>query len=198
MDGYQVDPDALAEASQGINDTIGELKSLGIEESGEVGRGFSNISLSGLEIGHGDLQGSFDQFCERWSWGVRTLVQDGNEIAQRLGLSAGMYNDMEQYAIGTLKDLVNAAGGNPHADNKQVEHESWSQLMDDQKPDYSAKSWEQAGQQIGDQWKAEGRDLAEGPYGLGKTAADAAGYGDQFSKAEDQVFGPAPKQQGGK
>jgi hypothetical protein len=30
--------------------------------------------------------------------------------------------------------------------------------------------------------------------GLGKTAAELAGAGDEFAKTEDQVFGPAPGQ----
>jgi hypothetical protein len=112
--GYQVDPEALKLAAEGINGAISELKSLGIEESGEVGRGFSNVELTGMQLGNAGLRGDFDAFCERWSWGVRTLVQDGNEIAKRLGLSAGIYYDQEQYTEGTLKDVVNAATGNPY------------------------------------------------------------------------------------
>ena len=43
------------------------------------------------------------------------------------------------------------------------------------------------------QGKAEGRDLAEGPLGVAKTAAGLAGVGDEFAKTEDDVFGPAPE-----
>lgn len=195
-DGYGVDPGALAETARGINDTIAELKTLGIDESAEVGRGFSDISLRGMQLGHQGLQESFDQFCERWSWGVRTLVQDGNQIAVRLGLSAGLYHDMEDYAVSALKDLVVDAGGNPHADDKQVEKQSWSQIAHDNaaSPDFGAASWDKAGQQITAQWKAEARDAAEGPDGMGKQAADLLGYGQQFARTEDEVSGSAPKQ----
>lgn len=197
MGGFGVDPDALSETAKGISDAINELKSLGIDESAEVGRGFSNLALTGEQAGHPDVQGALDQFCERWSWGVRTLVQDGNEIAQRLDLSAGMYHDMEDYALGTLKDLAVDVGGNPHADDKQVEKESWGQIATESTtPDYSAASWDKAGHEMAGQWKAEGRDLAEGPYGVGKTTADLTGHGQQFAQSEDEVFGPAPKQEG--
>jgi hypothetical protein len=130
---------------------------------------------------------------------VRTLVQDGNQFAARLGLAAGMYHDVEDYAVGVLKDLAVDGGGNPHADDKDVEHESWSQIAGDSAahPDYSAKSWDKAGQDMGAQWQAEGRDLAEGPLGLGKTVANAAGDGAQFAHAEDQVLGAAQPKPGG-
>lgn len=174
-DGYAVNPRALEETAQGINDAIAELKTLGIDESAEVGRGFSDISLRGMQLGHQGLQESFDQFCERWSWGVRTLVRDGNQIAVRLGLSAGMYHDMENYAVGVLKDLVVDGGGNPHADDKQVEKQSWDQITHDNAytPDFSADSWGRAGQQIGAQWTAAARDTVEGPYGPAPTQPES-------------------------
>jgi hypothetical protein len=119
--GFEVDPAMLQEAAKGINDTIAELKTLGIDEAAETGRGFGGLSLRGVQVGHQGLQQAFSEFCDRWSWGVRTLVNDGNEIAQRLGLSAGTYHDVEQYTVGVLKDAVNALAGDPHAANQQVE-----------------------------------------------------------------------------
>lgn len=196
MGGFGVDPDALQETAQGISDTIGELKSLGIDESAGVGRGFSNLSLTGEQAGHPDAQSALEEFSQRWSWGVRTLVQDGNQFAAMLHLSAGAYHDMEDYAVGALKDIAVDLGGDPYAQDEQVEKESWGQLAQSDIPDYSGQSFDQAGQEIAGQWKAEGRDLAEGPYGLNKDIADATGAGQQFSQAEDQIFGPAPRQDG--
>jgi len=165
---------------------------LGISEAAEVGRGFSGLALRGLQVGHQGLQSAFSTFCDRWSWGVRALVQDGNEVAQRLGLSAGLYHDMEQYAIGTFKDVANAAVGDPHASDQQVENQSWSQMMQKDNPDYSGQSWQKAGQNMANTWKQEGRDVAEGPMGINKAIADATGQGQRFSQAENQVFGPPP------
>jgi hypothetical protein len=31
-----------------------------------AGRGFSDLALSGLELGHGGLTSALDSFCERW------------------------------------------------------------------------------------------------------------------------------------
>lgn len=190
--GYQVNPGLLQEASTGIENTIGELKTLGISEEAEEGRGFGSLSLSQMQMGSGGLQGSFSGFCDRWSWGVRSLVKEGNQIAQTLGLNAGSYYDAEQYAVGVLKDAVNAVAGDPHASNQQVENESFGQIAAADTPDYSAASWDKTGQDAAQTWSGVGRDLAEGPMGLGKDAADALGDGQEFSAMEDQAFGPAP------
>jgi hypothetical protein len=189
--GYEVRPDALRQAAKGINDTISELKTLGIVEEAETGRGFGSLELTGMQVGHQGLQQAFSEFCDRWSWGVRTLVQDGSEIATRLGLAAGIYNDMEQYGVGVLKDAASDLGGDPHASDEQVENESWQRLAAANTPDDSAQSWQKAGDHMAATWQAEGRDLAEGPMGLTKTVADAAGQGDTFARGEDAVFGPA-------
>jgi hypothetical protein len=126
-DGYAVDRAALAEAAQGLNDVISELSGLGLDETGEVGRGFSGLALSGLQAGDADLAGAFGNFCDRWSWGVRALVQDGNQFAQRLGLSAGLYSDVENQVTGAIKDIVVAGAGDPHMSDQQAAAASWSQ-----------------------------------------------------------------------
>ncbi|MFF3911678.1 hypothetical protein ACFYZJ_38440 [Streptomyces sp. NPDC001848] len=200
-EGYQVDPDALRMAAKGINEAIDELKSLGIDESGEIGRGFSNIELTGMELGDAGLRSAFDAFCERWSWGVRTLVHDGNEIALRLGLSAGLYHDQEQYVEKMLKDVVNAGMGNPDLTQEQVEAQSWGKTLSDNSfndfrhADWSEKSIEEAAQHSAQTWKAEGRDVMDGPMGWRKQVADAAGYGAEYDRAQDEMFGPERKSQ---
>ncbi|MCX4747431.1 hypothetical protein OG455_18210 [Kitasatospora sp. NBC_01287] len=164
-DSYEVNPDALKATAKGINDAIAELRTLGIDESAEGGRGFSEIALTGMQVGNPGLQSALDDFCERWSWGVRTLVHDGNEIAQRLGLSAGMYYDQEQYASGMLKDVVSAAMGDPDLTQDQVESRSWGQTWSDNEyaqvrdADYSAGSFEKAAANSRAAWSAEGKDI---------------------------------------
>jgi hypothetical protein len=69
--GLTVNRAALIETAQGINETIGALTGLGFDEEAEVGRGFSGLSLSGLQVGDAGLQSAFAGFCDRWSWGVR-------------------------------------------------------------------------------------------------------------------------------
>ena len=164
-DGFTVDRAALLETAQGINDTIGALEGLGFDEEAEVGRGFSGLALSGLQVGYAGLQSAFAGFCDRWSWGVRTLVQDGNQFAQRLGLSAGTYADAEQSIIGSVKNLVDAGIGDPHLSDSQVAQGSWAQaagVAPGQAPnDLSTSAWRQAGRQMGQTWQAEGHDAAK-------------------------------------
>lgn len=192
-EGYSVDPEALKMAADGINNSINELKSLGIDESAEVGRGFSNVDLTGMELGNSDLHSSFAKFSERWAWGVRTLVQDGNELARRLGLSAGIYHDQEQYVVGVTKDVANAAAGNPDLTTDQVEKQSLSKSVGNAwTPDYSAQSAAKAADDMKKTWQAEGRDMMGsrvGPPGLVRAAHEAVGSGSEYDQLETDMFG---------
>ncbi|MCX5210309.1 hypothetical protein OG689_13580 [Kitasatospora sp. NBC_00240] len=198
MTGFQVDPQALQLAAKGIDAAIAELKELGVTGSAVTGRGFSMLELSGLAMGDGELQGAFAGFCDRWEWGVRTLVQDGNEIAVRLGLSAGLYHEQEQYLSGVAKNIASAAMGNPHLTGEDAEQKTWGQIGADnpwtqiEHADYSAESFGKSGDRIGTAWKEAGRDLSNGPLGLQEKAADLAGKGAEYRAVQDQVFGPRP------
>lgn len=173
MTEYQVDPQALKLAADGINHSIDELKSIGIVETAEVGRGFENLKLTGMEIGHPDLQGILDEFCERWGWGVRAMIQDGNQFAERLNLSAGLYHDQEQYVSGVAKDVYSAAMGNPNLTQEEVEGRSWGDTLKDNavtqfaNADYSARSFEAAALHSDATWKNTGADLLESRIALG-------------------------------
>jgi hypothetical protein len=179
IDGYQVDPQALQETAKGINDAIAELKTLGFVGEAMEGRGFGNIILGSDQLGHPGLASSFSDFTDRWGWGVRALIQDGNEIARRLGLSAGMYWEQEQYTEGALKDAVTSAMGNPHLTDEQAEQRSWSQTMSDNPvnddllhADYSAESSRQANADIAKTWTAEGMDYVNTTWQHAKVVAD--------------------------
>ncbi len=196
--GYQVNPASLQETAKGINDTISNLKSLGVAGTADAGRGFSDMELTGMQVGHAGLMNGFNDFCNKGSWGVRTLVQDGNQFASTLNLNAGSYADMEQYASGTFKDLYSDALGNPDLTDQQVESESWGTVLADNPindvmhPDYSAASAAKARADISATWKAEGRDVMNGFEGMNQTLANQAGVGAQFNQAENDMFGPAP------
>ncbi|MET8853862.1 hypothetical protein [Amycolatopsis sp. NPDC004625] len=191
-DGYEVTPEILKRTAKGINDIIAELKDLGIAESGEIGRGFSQLELRGMQVGDRALETQFAEFCERWTWGVRSLVQDGNQFASMLHLAAGEYHDAEQYAIGVLKDATGSLAGDPHKTDDQIEQESFGDIAGQANPvngDYSAASFEKLGSDASQTWRTEGRELSEGPMGLGKDVENAIGAGDQADRARDQVFG---------
>ncbi|MFB7618302.1 hypothetical protein [Kitasatospora sp. NPDC056181] len=178
--GFGVDPQALKLAEEGINSAIAELQGLGIAGLAESGRGFSELELTGMEAGHPDLQAVFTDFCERWSWGVRSLVQEGTDIAVKLGLSAGYYHEQEKYGSGLLKDVVAAGIGNPHQTEEQIEGKSWDAVLGDNpytqltNPDFSQESADKAFDNIGKTWKDVGKEKLEGPFGIYKSIAEAA------------------------
>ena len=180
--GYEVDPESLAQSSKGINGDIEELRDHGVVGTGDVGRGFSQLGLSGMDVGHAGLKGAFDEFCTRWSWGVRTLVQDGNEIAVRVGLNAGKYALMEQYGKDLMKQLYVDAAGNPHMTDDQATQTSWSDLMaQSTSVDYSTKSFDDATDRMGDSWKDTWEDTKESrsdPLGTTMDDLDTAFNGD--------------------
>ena len=165
MGEYQVDPQALKLTAKGINDAIGELKAVGFAEGAGSGRGFTGLELSGMEISTPGCKDALDEFCERWQWMVRALVQQGNEIAQKLDLSAGIYQDQENYVSGALKDVVSAAMGNPDLTQEQVEGRSWGQTFADNQytqvrdADYSAKSFQEAAVHSEATWKGVEADV---------------------------------------
>lgn len=198
-DEYQVSPAALRQTAQGIQDTISHLQDLGIQGTADAGRGFSELSLRGMQVGHAGLQQAFEQFCDRWSWGVRTLVQDGNQIAQQLGLNAGAYYDAETYGSGVFKDAVSGMMGNPHLSDKQVETESWAQVAADnptndlRHADYSTQSFATAARDITTTWQAETRDMIDTRLGLGQNPAGQASPSSSLAQAQDEMFGPAPQ-----
>ncbi|MBT2492122.1 hypothetical protein J7E96_27100 [Streptomyces sp. ISL-96] len=101
-----------------------ELKELGFDIDANLGRGFDDLELAGLELGDKPLQEVFAEFCDRWGWGVRTLMQDASNFAVGLGLNAGLYHEQERYAANTLKTVWNQVAGNPYATQEEIEKTS--------------------------------------------------------------------------
>lgn len=148
--GYDVDPAALTLAASGINGVITELRDLGIVGTGDLGRGFSNMGLSGMDVGHAGLTSATDTFLSRWAWGVRTLVQDGNEIGLRLDLNAGAYALMEDYAVDSLQTMSLNLVGDPTASGEDMD---WGDVGDNiTQTDYSPESMQEAHDRMGETW----------------------------------------------
>lgn len=201
--GRDIEASGLSSIAQGITLTLAELKELGIDSLAGVGRGFSGLGLSGLQLGHDGLTSKFTSFCERWEWGVRALVAEGNTFAEAVGLSAGTLYETDQYVGGALKVGFNSLAGDPHASEDDVTKLSWDQLARNASdtyahPDYSRESFEQAWQNSGQGWKDAGRDVltttALGP-GLGvQDINEATGADDRYDRFLDDTFGPSPEQ----
>ncbi|MER5552789.1 hypothetical protein ABT001_14080 [Streptomyces sp. NPDC002793] len=188
--------------AKGLTDALSELKELGMVGQAGMGRGFGEIELSGLELGEDGLTQEFKSFCERWEWGVRSLVQEGNGFAVRTGLSAGTYYENEQYIEGTFKVVANSAIGNPYASEDEVTQQGWGEIATSGAfggADYSLESWERAGENIEQGWKDTGRDLLTsrtmGVAGFNpQTMHDDFGVSEaEYNRMLDSTFGPSPE-----
>ncbi|WP_263166598.1 hypothetical protein [Streptomyces sp. SCSIO ZS0520] len=118
--------------AQGITLALSELDDLtpGVGWSG-AGRGFGELELSGLDLGHGELITQFGEFCSRWEWGVRSLIHEGNELAEAVGLSAGTLHQTDVTVDGAFKTVANAAIGDPARSEEEVRNSSWDGLVRD-------------------------------------------------------------------
>ncbi|MFJ9962279.1 hypothetical protein [Streptomyces avermitilis] len=197
--------------AQGITLALDELGELGMVGEAGSGRGFSDLALTGLELGHDGLTSALDSFCERWEWGVRTLVGEGNAFAEAVGLSAGTYHETEQYIEGSFKVVTNSLVGNPYAVEDDVTKMNWGELADHNAyadPDYSAESFQNAWDNSKQGWQDAGRDVMTshtvGPMGLNpENLHGAFGVSDgEYEQMLDDRFGPsaeerARKTQGG-
>ncbi|MFC8276316.1 hypothetical protein ACFUJR_28055 [Streptomyces sp. NPDC057271] len=194
------DKAAVAKFTQGVGAVIDQLGDLGGATGSKMGKGFSELSMTGMEAGHHGLSVDFEDFCERWEWGVRALVADATGIADRLGLAAGTQWEHDRYVEGALKVGVNSVmGGNPHATEDEITKQNWGDVFtpDALDPDWSAESWDRAGQEMEQTWKDTGRTvLTEGQGGRQSALLnDALGISDdRWNQALDDTFGPSPEE----
>ncbi|WP_406724265.1 hypothetical protein WJ438_05890 [Streptomyces sp. GD-15H] len=194
------DKASVAKFTKGVGATIDGLGDLGGATGSVMGKGFSALSMTGMESGHHGLSVDFEDFCERWEWGVRALVNDAGQIANRLGLAAGTQWEHDQYVAGSLKAGVNALmGGNPHASEEEITQQGWGEVFtpDYLDPDWSAESFERAGQDIEQTWKDTGRTvLTEGEGGRqSERLKEELGIDEgEWNRALDETFGPSPEE----
>lgn len=160
----RVPPEALAEIAKGINLAHAELKDLGMLGQASMGRGFSELALSGLELGHDGLTSQFETFCNRWEWGVRALTQKGNGFALGVGLSAGGFAEQERYVKDSVKIGVNSLNGNPHLSEDEVKTKSWDTISSQSaydNPDFSWESMSEAHGEVKQNWKDTAYDAED-------------------------------------
>ncbi|MGV9580128.1 hypothetical protein ACWDRZ_26135 [Streptomyces sp. NPDC003509] len=194
-----VDLASVQQITSGLRAAVADLKEFGTGTGAVLGKGLSDLSMTGMEAGHHGLSVDFEDFCERWEWGVRALVQDANAIAAKLGLAAGILWEEDQYVQGTMKVVVNAGVGNPHASEDEIVKQNWGDVFtpDYLSPDYSAESFERAADEAGQTWKDTGRALLT--EGNGGRQADQLNdmFGvdkEAFDRSVDETFGPSPEE----
>ncbi|MFI0823378.1 hypothetical protein ACH4Q7_02855 [Streptomyces roseolus] len=195
-----IDQYTVRRLTQGIRNAVGELKEIGTGTGAVLGKGFSELAMTGMEAGHHGLSTDFEDFCARWEWGVRAQVQDANAIAAKLGLAAGVLWEEDQYVESSLKFGVNAiAGGSPYASEEDIAKQGWGDVLtpDALDPDWSGESWQRAGDDMAQTWKDTGRSLlTEGQGGeRSRILNDLLGVDqEQFDRAVDDTFGPSPEE----
>ncbi|MDX3538622.1 hypothetical protein PV721_30625 [Streptomyces sp. MB09-01] len=173
----EVSPAAVAGIQKGLRGAIAELRESSDAAGASQGAGFSDLSMTGMEAGHMGLATDFEDFCERWEWGVRSLVQNASTLARSLGIAAGTVWEEDQYLQGAFKVAANAAYGNPHASEDEIEQKSWDDIWraDVYKPDYSAESFEKSSEDIKQTWSDTGDKLtSSGKIGSIKDLLDQA------------------------
>ncbi|MET9962711.1 hypothetical protein ABZ128_27195 [Streptomyces sp. NPDC006326] len=150
----EVSPQAVAAIKKGLRAAISELRESSDAAGASQGEGFGDLAMTGMEAGHMGLAKDFEDFCERWEWGVRSLVQNASTLAANLGIAAGTMWEEDQYVQGAFKVAANAAYGNPHASEDEIEQKSWGDIFraDVYKPDYSAESFRKSGEDIEKTW----------------------------------------------
>lgn len=177
----QVSAEAVANVQNGLRAAVGELRQSGADTGGaSMGAGFSELAMTGMEAGDAGLAGDFEDFAERWEWGVRALVQDASTIAQVLGIAAGTVWEEDQYIQGALKVGANSLYGNPLASEDEIENKGWGDIFsaDVYKPDYSAESFAKSGEDIKKTWEDTGDQLTNsGKVGSLKDLIDQADGG---------------------
>lgn len=167
-----VNPDTLKQAATGINGVIEGISS-GMMGSyqGQLGRGFGDLAMTGLEASHPDVQSGFANFTNRWEWGTRALITVASEIGSALNLGAGRYELQEKYFNDAAKDMVNDLAGDPSLQKESVKDAdgnivtrgtddmSWGDMVDYNvnrlaHPDWSAQSFNDVSEQIDQNWQA--------------------------------------------
>lgn len=126
-DDLKVSKETVSRLTKGINAATDELRSIGDETGAIQGTGFDNLAMTKREVGHKRLADDFEDFAERWEWGVRAVMKDANEIAERLGLAAGLLHEQDTYTSETFKVAGNAFSptGNPHLSEEEVGQLGW-------------------------------------------------------------------------
>ncbi|MET7569475.1 hypothetical protein ABZT04_13350 [Streptomyces sp. NPDC005492] len=193
----------LALIADGIDKALAELGKLGFLDKvgwSGAGRGFDDLEMDGLTIGDDAVGAVFHSFCERWQWGVRSLVSEGNRFAESVGLAAGTQYQSDQTVKNSLKVGLNSLEGNPYATEDQIEKQSWSQLAKPAwlDPDYSAKSFEDGAANSEQVLKGMARDAATAEVVPGVEAAPTALGMDQddYDATVSKSLGLKPEGQG--
>lgn len=140
MTGFGIDLAAMALAIKGINGTVEALN-----EFAPLGGHFTTTKLDFLSLcpseddcGDEVLGDAFEEFFDRWQWGMRHLVKEGTELVTALTDTKSVYEKAEDKAKQALHFLV----GDPRS-NVDASTKTWEELAKSHMEMPSAsKEWE--------------------------------------------------------
>ncbi|MET8760503.1 hypothetical protein [Lentzea sp. NPDC004782] len=156
MTGFGVDLGAMAQAIKGINDTVAALK----EIAPDGGHLVSTTATFGIicpdedECGDEVLADAFEEFFERWRWGLRHLVKEGTAMASALTDTKTVYEKADEKAKQAFQLLM----GNPHA-HDDASQKSWEELEKSMRPTSVGQEWDKAGKGLDDAWNSSAKDV---------------------------------------
>ena len=117
-DGFGVHLDELHSAEQGVRGAVNELNSIGgaaarSAGAGEDGRGLDQLDADEDTVGHAELASALQTFVEKWTWELKTLVEDGNHAADALADTRSTYQRAEDSAVEAVQHVAQIVGGDP-------------------------------------------------------------------------------------
>lgn len=95
MSGFVVDPNALADAADGVTAACDQVTNCAIDD----------WAPNSEHTGCGHLKDAIDDFCERWNIGVGNLLKDGQAFAQALRDTASSYLKVDEDAASALRSI---------------------------------------------------------------------------------------------
>ena len=135
--------ESLKQIVSGMKAAIGELEETGTSVTGSNrGAGFENLTLTSKQAGTGGVAKDFEDFCDRWEWGVRALMTDANDLAEKLGLAVGLEHATDEYWSSTFKYGLNSINtwSNPGLSREEAGKQDWGDIATPDAPDYSPES----------------------------------------------------------
>ncbi|WP_143219418.1 hypothetical protein [Actinokineospora bangkokensis] len=91
-EGYTVNVDQLTEAGRSIVDLVKQVAEQPTD----------GLDPSEADLGHAELAAAAEEFFDRWSRGLNSLLQDAGTIAVNLHETAEAYRQAEQEAVNNL------------------------------------------------------------------------------------------------
>ncbi|GAA0444201.1 hypothetical protein [Streptomyces olivaceiscleroticus] len=185
--------------SEGLRSAIDELKEVGIASQAAIGAGVDRMTLTGMEAGHPGLADDFEDFCGRWEWGVRGLLQDTTMLAASMGLATGLLTAEDEYVQGSFKVAANQVIGNPYADDEDIKKKGWGDLATKEvyTPDYSDKKFDHALDESKQVWNDTARQVVTTGRGgmiADRVLEDNGIDRDAWDRQLDETLGPPPEE----